>query len=183
MAMSEIEPCPRDDTEALAALVHLAGRKTLPIPPELLARHTLHLHKTWEWPVRRAAFEALLRRLASARSEEIAVLEAPPRRGRRPPRWHLGRPDVEGVLPYDVRLSSVEPLEGRCDCADFTRSTLGLCKHLLAVVDALFRGRGSLARSPSVVTTAWHLVWSFGFVDHDPRDLLGGVSLAPPRER
>jgi len=31
----------------------------------------------------------------------------------------------------------VAPLQGRCDCPDFLRGALGLCKHVLAVVDRL----------------------------------------------
>ena len=29
----------------------------------------------------------------------------------------------------------IEPLDGSCDCADFLRSSLGLCKHLVAVLE------------------------------------------------
>ena len=37
--------------------------------------------------------------------------------------------------PYRTLLRRVEPVEGSCDCADFLRSSLGLCKHLLAVLE------------------------------------------------
>jgi len=65
------------DSEALETLKQIAGRRTLPIPVEMLVRHTLALPGPWDWPVRRAAFDALLRRLASARSQELAVIESP----------------------------------------------------------------------------------------------------------
>src|ERR1039457_1826922 len=90
------------DGEAFEALNQLAGRRTLPIPAEILVGHTLTLSGPWDWPVRRAAFEALLRRLASARSQELAVIESP----RLGPfgRYALGSPQAAGVLSYDVRL-------------------------------------------------------------------------------
>jgi hypothetical protein len=123
------------DSEAFEALNQLAGRRTLPIPAEILVGHILALPGPWDWPVRRAAFEALLRRLASARSQELAVIEGP----RRGPlgRYALGSPQAAGLLSYDVRLLALDPIEARCDCTDFLRSSLGLCKHVLAVVDHL----------------------------------------------
>jgi hypothetical protein len=119
------------DSEAFEALNQLAGRRTLPIPAEILVGHILALPGPWDWPVRRAAFEALLRRLASARSQELAVIEGP----RRGPlgRYALGSPQAAGLLSYDVRLLALDPIEARCDCTDFLRSSLGLCKHVLAV--------------------------------------------------
>lgn len=120
---------PVTETEAFEALKQIAGRRSHPIPTDLLARHALELPGTWDWPVRRAAFEAILRRLASARAQEIAVLERP----RSGPwgRYVLGRPEVEGAISYDVRLVAGQPLRGSCDCADFLRGSLGLCKHVL----------------------------------------------------
>jgi hypothetical protein len=99
------------DGEAFEALNQLAGRRTLPIPAEILVGHILALPGPWDWPVRRAAFEALLRRLASARSQELAVIESP----RRGPfgRYALGSPQAAGLLSYDVRLLSLGPIDAR----------------------------------------------------------------------
>ena len=36
-------------------------------------------------------------------------------------------------------LESMRPLARSCDCPDFVRSSLGLCKHLLVVLDAVHR--------------------------------------------
>src|SRR5579864_8855617 len=90
---------PQDDTEAHAALVELAARRTLHIPADLLARHVLALPGAWDWPVRRAAMEAIVRRIASVRVQEISVPRAP----QRGPwgRYLLGRADAAGALPYD----------------------------------------------------------------------------------
>jgi hypothetical protein len=107
---------PKADSEACEMLVQIAGRRTMPIPAELLAQHTLALPGRWDWPVRRAAFEAILRRLASVRTQQIAVVDGP---GRKPwGRYLLARAEADGTLPYDVRLSSVAPVRGSCDCAD-----------------------------------------------------------------
>jgi len=35
-------------SEAIAMLVEMAGRKTLPIPPLMLAEHTMALPGTWD---------------------------------------------------------------------------------------------------------------------------------------
>src|SRR5664279_3543243 len=107
------------DSEALEALRQLAGRRTLPIPPEMLIRHVLGLPGKWDWPVRRAAFEAVLRRLASARSQELAVSEGPARGGWG--RFRLVSRQAETPLRYDLRLYSLSPIDARCDCADFLR--------------------------------------------------------------
>jgi superfamily II DNA or RNA helicase len=39
------------------------------------------------------------------------------------------------MRPYRTLLRQVEPLDGSCDCADFLRNSLGLCKHLIAVLE------------------------------------------------
>ncbi len=89
----------------------------------------------WDWPVRRAAFEAILRRLSSARAQELTVVKSP----RVGPfgDYTLRSRQTGSDLRYAVRLYSVAPLQGRCDCPDFLRGALGLCKHLLAVIDRL----------------------------------------------
>ena len=44
--------------------------------------------------------------------------------------------------PYRTLLRRIEPLDGSCECADFLRSSLGLCKHLVAVLeDVVSKGR------------------------------------------
>src|SRR5215212_6110458 len=66
-----------NDSEAYEVLMQMAGRRTLPVPGDLIVRHVLALQGNWDWPVRRAAMEALLRRFGSVWAQEIAVLEAP----------------------------------------------------------------------------------------------------------
>ena len=64
-------------TEARESLLQIAGRRTQPVPSELVVEHVLGLPGAWDWPVRRAALEAILRRLASVRAQEISVVDAP----------------------------------------------------------------------------------------------------------
>jgi SWIM zinc finger len=135
ISTSSVAFTPTQDTEAFEALVQLAGRRTLPISAELLAEHAMALPGGWDWPVRRAAFEAILRRLSSARGQELTVVKSP--RGGPFGDYTLRSRQTGGDLRYAVRLYSVAPLQGRCDCPDFLRGALGLCKHLLAVVDRL----------------------------------------------
>lgn len=126
---------PPGASEAIETLVALAGRKTLPIPALMLAEHTMSLPGPWDWPVRRAAFEAILRRLASAKAQELSVCDRP---SRGPfGSYFVASPQVEGPLPYLIRLYGLAPLRARCDCMDFLRGALGLCKHVLAVLMAL----------------------------------------------
>ena len=144
--------------EAFETLLHLAHRKTGRIPPDLLARHVLACYGEADWPVQRAALEALLRRLEFARRDGLRV-------GARPARGAaLGsygtRPRGGPARPYRTVLRRLEPLEASCDCADFLRSSLGLCKHLLAVLDDLAATPSRLARAGrangvSPPTLAW----------------------------
>lgn len=172
------------DDEAFEALNQLAGRRTLPIPAELLVRHVLALPGPWDWPVRRAALDALLRRLASARAQEIVVVEGP----RRGPygRYVLHTAEANRPLPYDVRLFSLDPVEpilARCDCADFLRSSLGLCKHVLAVVDRLARKprewQAALAAPPAALP---QLSWDATRVPAGPFDPLSVLVAASPAD-
>jgi superfamily II DNA or RNA helicase len=133
--MSEEKADPESTSEAIAMLVDMAGRKTLPIPPLMLAEHTMALPGSWDWPVRRAAFEAIVRRLASAKTQELSLLEKPASGPFGP--YLVDNPQVEGARPYHVHLYGLSPLRARCDCMDFARGALGVCKHVLAVLAKL----------------------------------------------
>lgn len=126
---------PTGPSEAIDTLIALAGRKTLPIPAAMIAEHVMALPGPWDWPVRRTAFDAVLRRLASAKAQELSVRDRP---AYRPfGNYVLGSPQLDGPLPYLVRLYGLSPLRARCDCMDFLRGALGLCKHVLGVIMAL----------------------------------------------
>ena len=37
--------------------------------------------------------------------------------------------------PYRTTLAGVDPIEARCDCPDFVKNALGICKHVLTVLE------------------------------------------------
>jgi superfamily II DNA or RNA helicase len=131
--------------EAFETLVHLGQRKTGRIPPDLLVRHVLTRYSEADWPVQRAALEALLRRIEFARRDGLRVTSRPARHA--PFGAYETRPSRGPTRPYRTLLRRLEPLEASCDCADFVRSSLGLCKHLLAVLDDLAAKPARLARA------------------------------------
>ncbi|MGH9576476.1 MAG: SWIM zinc finger family protein, partial [Terriglobales bacterium] len=123
------------ETEAYQALLARAYRKTGGVPPELVVRHILSVTRGGDWPVQRDALEALLRRFAFGRTDRLQIVA-------RPPRGQLlglyaTRRRGSSARPYRTLLRSVEPIHGSCDCPDFLRSSLGLCKHLLTVLEVV----------------------------------------------
>jgi hypothetical protein len=133
------------ETEAYHALLARAQRHTGRVPPELVARHVLSVTRGADWPVQRDGLEALLRRFAFGRADQLQIVARPPT-GRRLGRYATRRAGSP-VRPYRTLLRRVEPLEGSCDCADFLRSSLGLCKHLLTVLEDVASRRGGLAEA------------------------------------
>ena len=67
-----------ENTEAYRVLLGMSHIKSGTIPPEILARHALETHWTADWPVQRAAMEALLRRCESGRRDKLRVSSRPP---------------------------------------------------------------------------------------------------------
>ena len=43
-----------------------------------------------------------------------------------------------GARPYQTVLSAIDPIEARCDCPDFVKNSLGICKHVLIVLEHLY---------------------------------------------
>jgi hypothetical protein len=88
-------------------------------------------------------------------------------------RYRLGRAEAEGTLAYDVRLFSVVPVRGSCDCADFLRASLGLCKHLAAVLIHLARKERVFRRLVETVpqfASPFILEWDAAFAGPDGSD-------------
>ena len=168
-----------DGGEARESLLQIAGRRAQPIPAELVVDHVLALPGPWDWPVRREALEAILRRVASARTQEIAMVDAP----RRGPwgRYRLARADAGEALPYDVRLWSLSPLRGACDCADFTRAALGICKHVAAVVASLARRARLFQRLTATPPASLpRLLWDPTASEGGPADVLSALRFSTP---
>jgi hypothetical protein len=121
------------ETEAYQTLLARAHRRTGAMTPELVVRHVLSITGEADWPVKREALEAVLRRVASGKSDGLKIVSRPG--GGRLFGLYATRRKGSQARPYRTLLRRVEPVEGSCDCADFLRSSLGLCKHLLAVLE------------------------------------------------
>jgi len=136
------ERLPVDREEARAALIESARRKSGRLPAEWLVDQALCVTDGTDWATQRAALDALLRRLSFAVRDELAIEERPAA-GAVLGRYALaGRQRKEAARrakaerrPYDVDVYGIEPLAASCNCADFLRSSLGLCKHLLVVLE------------------------------------------------
>jgi hypothetical protein len=115
------------------------------LPAERIVCHVLSIAKEGDWPVQRDALEAVLRRFASARADEIQIVQRP--RGRLLGLYATRRRGSR-ARPYRTLVRRVDPIDGSCDCADFLRSSLGLCKHLVAVLEQVSANgrRGEIER-------------------------------------
>lgn len=102
------------------------------MPAERIVRHVLSVTPDGDWAVWRDALDAVLRRCASVHADEIRIVERP--RGRLLGLYKTRRRGSR-ARPYRTLLRQVEPIDGSCECADFLRNSLGLCKHLVAVLD------------------------------------------------
>ena len=124
--------------EAFLELRSLAHRRSGAIPPELLASHALAVTQGADWPVHEAALQALLRRVGFAKRDQLRIAK---RSGRATP---LGRyvvrrkAEKQSERPYVTVIESLAPPRGTCDCPDYLKSSLGLCKHLLVILDDLY---------------------------------------------
>jgi hypothetical protein len=145
------------ESESYQMLLARAQRRTGAVPPASIVRHVLSVTQGGDWPVQRDAIEAVLRRCASAHSDEIQIV-------RRPPGRLLGlyatRRRGSRAHPYRTLLRRIQPLDGSCECADFLRNSLGLCKHLITVVENVVskRHRGDVERklAPELAPLRWN---------------------------
>jgi len=154
-------------------LCSLAEGQSGAIPAETLAGLAMSVTEGADWPVRRAALEAGLRRVASCASDELRVASRPSKGepfGAYRTRRRGGRP-----RPHTTVLESAAPLRGRCDCRDYLRNSLGLCKHLVAVYDDLAqrprKHARALQREPGYPRLYWDPIRALT----GPGDWLEGV--------
>ena len=124
-----------EEMEAYQELLSRTYKRTGKVRPEVLVRHVLGIVPATEWPVRVEAMDALIRRFDSIKQEKLRV-ESRPAKGKLLGLYATSRPGL-GARPYRTLLAGVDPIQGRCDCPDFLKNSLGLCKHLLVVLDHL----------------------------------------------
>jgi hypothetical protein len=120
------------ESETYQALIARAHRRTGGVPHESIVRHVLSVTRGGDWPVQRDALDAVLRRCVSTHADEIQIVRRP--RGQRLGLYATRRLGSR-ARPYRTLLRRIEPLDGSCECADFLRNSLGLCKHLVAVLE------------------------------------------------
>ena len=137
--------------ETRKTLVDGAGRRFGATPADLIVSHLLEMTTGADFAVREAALEALRRRWEFARRDELRVATGPaggsPFGAYTTRRHGRGRSKDQKQRPYTSALDSLSPLRGSCDCPDFVRSSLGLCKHLLVVLHHLYGHPRLLAKA------------------------------------
>ncbi|MBI3854724.1 MAG: DEAD/DEAH box helicase [Planctomycetes bacterium] len=157
----DLSSTPVDDQEAYQVLLSRAHRKTGSIPAELLVRHVLSTTADADWPVKREALEALLRRMSFGKTDGLAIASRPA--GAKLLGNYSTRRKGSSARPYQTLLLQIDPLDGSCDCPDFLRSSLGICKHLIAVLEDLASKprlfeRAREEASPRPASSRWHPV-------------------------
>ena len=65
------------ESEAYQTLLARARRRTGGVPAERIVRHVLSVTQGGDWPIQRDALEAVLRRCASAHTDEIQIVGRP----------------------------------------------------------------------------------------------------------
>ena len=157
--------------ETLDELRSMAARRTGRIPADDVARHVVGITEGGDWPLRCAAMEAILRRCRFADRDGLVVTRAPAGslfgvyvtgRAGAPGRRTRAERRARGAepRPYSTALSRLDPLEGSCDCPDYLRGSLGLCKHLLCVLDAV-HARGSQPKAAPPASPGRHATLSW----------------------
>jgi superfamily II DNA or RNA helicase len=145
---------PAPEAEALAVLTSHARGKSGPLAPEALARYVLRITPGGDFDIRMAALEALCRRVESALQKPRLLVRPDGKPGNG--RFFVESPD--GGRRYSAWLFSLDPVFGSCDCKDFARASLGLCKHLLAALAHVGEAPGHAPRTEEL--SALPLRWS-----------------------
>jgi superfamily II DNA or RNA helicase len=137
MTVESLEPPPAIElTEAFGTLIARVGRKSAKIPASLLVRHILTCVPASEWPVRLEAMDALLRRLDSVKSDVLRIASRPS--NGRILGLYTTRRRTSKARPYQTTVAGIDPIEARCDCPDFVKNALGVCKHVLSVLEDIY---------------------------------------------
>lgn len=169
--------------ETRQVLEEHAKKRFAAIPSRVIADHVVAITRDADTPVRTAALDALIRRMAAAQNDGLRVATRPARGAvlgeyttRRAGRARQAR-------PYTTLLESVEPIAGACDCPDFTKSSLGLCKHLLVVLDRVYSAPGRLAKAQAEAErhVRPRLAWDPSLPLTGAIDRLAGLSWRGPR--
>lgn len=188
--VSEDEPFRFQQTRSV--LLMEAFERFDQIPHQLIVEHVLAMTTKGEaahygWSLREAAMTALIQRMQTMIKDKIEITSRPRRqRGRRMPLsllgdYATGRREDEWftvLLPYTTRLESLFPFIGSCTCPDYVGSSLGLCQHLLCVLNEVFDRRdASLLHACALTPTHDRLEWDPRLPLTGPIDRLRGLRL------
>jgi hypothetical protein len=145
---------PEQDSEAREVLRAQARGHTGKISADLVVTHLLKVTAGGDFSLRSSAMDAVLRRIQSTQEEAGGWTQKGARQ-----RGTLGLRQVvtSRRTTYRVQVRNFAGLEGSCECADFARNSLGLCKHLWWVLEQGFDSRG---RSPEGVLPPPTLMWN-----------------------
>jgi SNF2 family DNA or RNA helicase len=126
---------PADDRTEAERVIESLARDARPIPPEWLVESIMGATPEAPFYLHHAALDAVRRRQRYAKRDELVVAERPARG--QPYGTYRTRPKGRRKRPWETVLYGVSPLEAECDCPDFRRGGLGVCKHVLVVLAEL----------------------------------------------
>ncbi|MGK5085036.1 DEAD/DEAH box helicase [Bdellovibrionota bacterium FG-1] len=116
------------DLQAYWFLREMVNLPKLHLERDVLVKHLFSRYSHCDWKIQIAAMEAILRRMTSAQNEAIKL--TPP-----PGNQVLG---FYRAKNYRILVAQSAPstggIDASCDCPDFLKNTLKLCKHICAVV-------------------------------------------------
>jgi hypothetical protein len=152
------------DLEPKRILTGLARGRFGRIAPERIAQHVIQSQADADWPVLKAAFDALARRYGFAQRDALHVAERPEHgvfgSYRTSGQARAAKGASGNTRPYETALYQLDPLLMSCGCPDFVRSSLGLCKHGLVVLE-LLEQRGELAQAAGSGIPRPELTWDY----------------------
>jgi hypothetical protein len=152
---------PVTELEAFQELRARAAGKLNNVPAEVVASHVLAVTRGADWPVQRAALDAIVRRAIFARRDDLVVSRRP--RGRLGLGMYQTARRGDDQRPYRTLLAALDPIIGSCDCKDYSKGSLGVCKHLLVVLDDMAskpsKWRLAVAAGTEMARRGPRLVW------------------------
>ncbi|HET8935765.1 MAG TPA: DEAD/DEAH box helicase [Polyangiales bacterium] len=152
------------DLEHGRILTGLARGRFGRIAPERIARHVLQSQANADWSVLKASFDALARRYGFAQRDALQVAERPSDSVfgsyRTSGQQRAPKAASSHTRPYETALYQIDPLITSCSCPDFVRSSLGLCKHGLVVLE-LLEQRGELKNAAQTAKPTPELRWNY----------------------
>jgi len=167
-----------DHDEARRELTAILDGNIGSVPLTMMVDHLMASYADEGWEFLRDAALALRRRVASAKAEQLKVAERP--KGRVVLGSYRTRRHGDAPRPYHTQLHALDPLQLACDCPDYLKGGLGICKHGLTVLHDLGARPRVLARGrtepPSVPLASWHAILPV----HGPNDRLAAIRVPDP---